>query len=85
MAFVATRIAFVVFGTSFLAYLCNIYALKRLQASTVGFYIYLQPVLATIVALLLGSDELDPIKILASFIIFIGVYLVSKKAKGIDV
>lgn len=79
------EIAFVVIGTSFLAYLCNIYALKRLQASTVGFYIYLQPVLATIIALLLGSDQLDPIKILASFIIFIGVYLVSKKAKGIDV
>jgi drug/metabolite transporter (DMT)-like permease len=77
------EIAFVVVGTSFLAYLCNIYALRRLQASTVGFYIYLQPVLATLVALILGSDQLDPIKILASLIIFVGVYLVSRKGKAI--
>ena len=38
------EIAFVVIGTSFLAYMLNIFALKRLRASTVGFYIYLQPV-----------------------------------------
>lgn len=75
------EIAFVVFGTSVLAYMCNIYALKRLRASTVGFYIYLQPVLATIIALLLGSDNLDPVKILAASIIFIGVYLVGRKPK----
>jgi len=75
------EIAFVVFGTSFLAYMFNIYALKRLRASTVGFYIYLQPVLATVVALMLGSDNLDPIKIIASSIIFIGVYLVGRKPK----
>jgi len=76
-----SEIAFVVFGTSFLAYMFNIYALKRLRASTVGFYIYLQPVLATVVALMLGSDNLDPIKIIAASIIFIGVYLVGRKPK----
>ena len=78
------EIAFVVIGTSFLAYMFNIYALKRLRASTVGFYIYLQPVLATVVALILGSDKLDPIKILASLIIFIGVYLVGRKPKAVQ-
>jgi drug/metabolite transporter (DMT)-like permease len=77
------EIAFVVFGTSFLAYMFNIYALKRLRASTVGFYIYLQPVLATVVALMLGSDNLNPIKIIASTIIFIGVYLVGRKPKAL--
>ncbi len=74
-----TEIVFVVFGTSFLAYLFNIYALKSLRASTVGFYIYLQPVLATLVALALGSDKLDKVKVLACIFIFIGTYLVSKK------
>lgn len=78
------EIAFVVVGTSFLAYLCNIYALKRLRASTVGFYIYLQPVLATVIALLLGSDKLDPVKISASIIIFIGVYLVGRRTKALE-
>tara|TARA_B100000900_G_scaffold162668_1_gene138152 strand:- start:4785 stop:5681 length:897 start_codon:yes stop_codon:yes gene_type:complete len=75
------EIAFVVFGTSVLAYMFNIYALKRLRSSTVGFYIYLQPVLATIIALILGSDNLDPVKVLAASIIFIGVYLVGRKPK----
>jgi len=78
------EIAFVVIGTSFLAYMLNIYALKRLRASTVGFYIYLQPVLATVVALMLGSDKLDPVKISASLIIFIGVYLVGRKPKAVQ-
>lgn len=78
-----SEIAFVVIGTSFFAYMLNIYALKRLRASTVGFYIYLQPVLATLIALLLGSDKLDPIKILAALIIFIGVYLVGRKPKAV--
>jgi len=78
------EIAFVVIGTSFIAYMCNIYALKRLRASTVGFYIYLQPVLATVVALILGSDKLDAIKILASLIIFIGIYLVGRKPKAVE-
>ncbi len=75
------EIAFVVIGTSFLAYMLNIFALKRLRASTVGFYIYLQPVLATIIALMLGSDKLDAVKVIASVIIFLGVYLVGRKPK----
>jgi|AP17_2_1055511.scaffolds.fasta_scaffold09975_2 drug/metabolite transporter (DMT)-like permease len=75
------EIAFVVIGTSFFAYMFNIYALKRLRASTVGFYIYLQPLLATVVALLLGSDQLDAVKLIAASIIFIGVYLVGRKPK----
>ena len=76
-----TEIAFVVVGTSFLAYMFNIYALKRLRSSTVGFYIYLQPVLATIIALILGSDKLDLIKVFASLIIFTGVYHVGRNPK----
>ena len=75
------KIAFVVFFTSFLAYMFNVYALKRLRASTVGFYIYLQPVLATFIALILGSDSIDSVKIIAAIVIFIGVYLVGRKPK----
>ena len=77
------EIAFIVFGTSVLAYLFNVYALSNLRASTVGFYIYLQPVLATFIALMLGSDKLDIVKIVAACIIFIGVYLVGRKPKAL--
>ncbi len=71
------KTVFVVFCTTFLAYLFNIFGLKTLNTSTVSTYIYLQPVLASIVAILLGSDELSIIKILSTLIIFAGVYLVS--------
>ncbi len=70
-------IVFVVVGTSFLAYLFNILALKNLRASTVSFYIYLQPLLATVIALSVGSDSLNATKILSGLAIFIGVFLVS--------
>lgn len=67
--------------TTFFAYLFNILALTKLKPTTIAAFIYLQPVIATIFALLLESDELNPVKLVASVIIFIGVYLVSKRAK----
>lgn len=75
------KVAFVVMGTTFMAYLLNIYGLKILNPSTVSTYIYLQPVLASMVAILAGSDSLSPIKIMAALIIFGGVYLVSVSPK----
>ena len=72
------KVGFVVIGTTFLAYLFNIYGLKRLNPSTVSTYIYLQPVLATIVALLAQSDELNMLKIISALFIFAAVYLVSR-------
>jgi drug/metabolite transporter (DMT)-like permease len=70
-------ILFVVIGTTFFAYLLNIIALKELSPSIVSYYIYLQPILATVFALVLGKDEIDPIKIIGSVLIFSGVFLIS--------
>ena len=38
-------IAFVVIGTTFLTYLFNVFALTQLKASTVGVFMYLQPLI----------------------------------------
>ena len=73
------EIFFVVVCTTFIAYLCNATALKALSPTTVSIYIYLQPILATVFAILWGSDTLDGEKLLAAIFIFIGVYLVSTK------
>lgn len=75
------KLAFVVIGTTFLTYLFNIYALKQLSPSTIGAFIYLQPVLAVLFAVLLGADTLTPIRIVAAVLIFLGVYLSSRKPK----
>lgn len=78
------KVGFVVVCTTFLAYLFNIYGLKTLNPSTVSTYIYLQPVLASIVAIIASSDELDFIKILSAILICFGVYLVSHKPKALQ-
>ena len=71
------EIFFVVVFTTFVAYLLNAKALKKLSPTTVSIYIYVQPILASLFAIFWGSDQLDIKKIIATFFIFIGVYLVS--------
>ncbi|MDX1665627.1 MAG: EamA family transporter [Saprospiraceae bacterium] len=74
-------VAYVVLGTSFLAYLLNVYALKMVNASIVSIYIYLQPLLATLIAIAFTSEKLLGIQLVSGTLIFMGVYLVSKPDK----
>jgi drug/metabolite transporter (DMT)-like permease len=70
-------VLFVVVGTTFLAYMLNMYSLKFVKPITVSIYIYSQPVIASIVALILGQDVITPVKIIAALLVFTGVYFVS--------
>lgn len=74
-------IAFVVVGTTFLTYLFNVFALTQLKASTVGAFIYVQPLIGILFALTLGKDHLSLIKILATALVLAGVYLASMRPK----
>lgn len=74
-------IAFVIVGTTFLTYLFNVFALTELKASTVGAFIYLQPLLGILFAIVSGTDHLTPVKVLATLLLLLGVYLASKKPK----
>lgn len=74
---------YVVFFSTFLAYSLNISALKLVNPSIVGIYIYTQPVIATLIAVGLGKDSLSVFKLMAAVLIFTGVYLVSFQ-NGID-
>lgn len=76
---VILAMVFVVVATTFLAYLLNTYALKFLSSSVVSMYIYFQPFLATIIAVLFGKDEITLIKAVSAGLIIAGVYLASKK------
>ena len=77
--FAIWRMGYVVIGTTFLTYLFNIYALKKLSPTTVGSFIYLQPIITIIFALITANDTIDTTKILSCILVFIGVYLVSFK------
>jgi len=75
--FAIWRMAYVVIGTTFLTYLFNIYALKTLSPTTVGSFIYLQPIITIGFALITGNDVLDTTKMFSCLLVFIGIYLVS--------
>lgn len=77
-------IAYVILGTTFLAYLLNIIALKQVAPVVVSIYIYLQPLLVLVlvgVLALLGVSEyhkdLNLMMGVCTVAIFTGVWLVS--------
>jgi drug/metabolite transporter (DMT)-like permease len=55
--------------------------MKELKPTTVAVFIYLQPVFATVFAML--RDELNLVKILSAILIFVGVYLVTSSPKAL--
>ena len=80
--FAIWRMAYVVIGTTFLTYLFNIYALKTLSPTTVGSFIYLQPIITIGFALITGNDVLDTTKLFSCLLVFIGICLVSIRNKN---
>lgn len=74
-------VGFVIVGATFATYILNPYALSKLKASTVGVFIYLQPVIAGLFAIAKGIDAIDTVKVLTMLLIFTGVYIVSLKPK----
>jgi len=79
LLFIGYVVLFATFGT----YMLNIIAIKTLKPSVVAVFVYLQPLLATLIALGLGKDEINIYKIGAGILIFAGVFITSipKKAQ----
>lgn len=74
-------VAYVVVGTTILAYTLNIYALSKVNPSLVSIYIYIQPLIAAFIAIIFKDEHITWQKILSAVLIFVGVYLVSPKIK----
>ncbi len=72
---------YMVFFLTILAYLLNNWALKYASPALLGVYIYLQPVLAVFIAVALGKDVFTWDKAGQAVLIFVGVWLVSRKPK----
>ncbi len=70
-------IAYVLLFTTFLAYLLNAYALSTVNPTTASAYIYMQPLIASTIAILWYNDHLSWFKALCGLLIFSGVYLIS--------
>ena len=76
------EIGFVVIFSTFFTYLLNLLSMRELKSTTVAVFIYLQPLFAAIIAIGLGKDHLNFVKILSAVLIFSGVYLVTLKKSG---
>ena len=74
--------AFVIIGVTFMVYIINIWAMKRVNPSTVGAYIYVQPVFAVMIASLFYHETLTVIHLLAAIMVFTGVGLIVRPFKG---
>lgn len=71
-------VLFVVLGTTMLAYLLNALALKHVNPSLVGTYIYVQPVFAALVSVVFLEERPSWPMLFSSLLIFTGVYFVSR-------
>lgn len=76
---VAATLVWIILVPSVLAYSLNNYALKRLHASTVGSFVFLQPVIGVLLSLALLPDESLSLRTaLGGLVILAGVLLVSR-------
>ncbi|MCC2548087.1 DMT family transporter [Hymenobacter sp. BT175] len=79
--YIWAEVVYMVVCLTIMAYLLNNWALKYASPALLGVYIYLQPVLAVIIAVSLGKDHFTWIRAGQALLIFTGVWLVSRKPK----
>lgn len=71
-------VAYVVFGSTFLAYLGLMFAQRLLRPTVVSIYNYVQPVVACLVSVWVGLAIFGAVQALAVCMVFVGVWLVTR-------
>lgn len=74
-------LAAVVIFPTILAYYWNTWALARVEPSVVAVYIYMQPIIGAFLAITILGEDWNPRIFVAMGLIFVGVFLVTKKKK----
>jgi drug/metabolite transporter (DMT)-like permease len=72
------NIAYVVVFATFVSYLLIPIGQIRLRPTVVSMYNYLQPIISSLVAVILGMDIFGWTKGVASLLVFLGVYIVTQ-------
>jgi drug/metabolite transporter (DMT)-like permease len=60
-------------------YFLNAWALSRVDPSTVAVFVYLQPVIGFLMAVLFLGEQIGPNFVIAAALIFAGVFLVTRR------
>ena len=71
----------IVFAT-FMSYFLIPFGQKRIRPTLVSMYSYIQPIIATVISIILAMDILTWQKVLAAFMVFAGVFVVSRSRKA---
>jgi drug/metabolite transporter (DMT)-like permease len=77
-------LAFIICGGSFLTFLLVPIAQRFLRPTVLGMYNYLQPLVASLVAVAAGMDTFGPTKGLATLLVFAGVWIVTLSRSRAD-
>ena len=75
---------YVVVGGSFLAYIFIMTAQRLLRPTVVSMYNYMQPIVASIAAIIMGLGVFGWEKGVAIALVFLGVYIVTKSKSKAD-
>ena len=77
------QVAYVVFFATFVAYFLIPVGQKRLRPTLVSMYNYVQPIIATIISIIIGLDHLTWKKIVAMVLVFSGVWIVNQSRAAV--
>ena len=78
------QVGYVVVGGSFLAYICIMTAQRLLRPTVVSMYNYMQPIVASTVAIIIGLGTFSIEKGIAIALVFLGVYIVTQSKSRRD-
>lgn len=82
---VILRLLYIIIMATGIAYFLVPTALKRIRPTTVSMYNNIQPIVASIIAIIIGQDVMSWDKPVAACLVFTGVYLVTQSRAKDDI
>ena len=77
-------LSFILLGSTFVSYLLSPIGQRHLRPTVVSMYCYVQPIIASCVAVYWGMDSFNLLKIIAVICVFSGVFLVTRSKSRAD-
>jgi drug/metabolite transporter (DMT)-like permease len=78
-------VLYIAIGATAAPYLLNAWALARVNPSTVAVFIYLQPMIGFVLAVIFLAEPVDFRFMIAALLVFAGVFLATRRAKRAEV
>ncbi|MBP1673577.1 MAG: protein of unknown function transrane [Bacteroidetes bacterium] len=74
-------LGYIIIAATFIGYLLISFAQKRIRPTIVSMYVYIQPIIMTILSIMWGLGTFNVEKLVAALLIFVGVYIVTRSKK----